>query len=225
MAVPQPPKPEFSRLNTHNGATHRSKCPARTAAPVAGAGQCTGRIWATAGPLHATAGSSQEARRSPHVRRYVLHSCSRHAARRANGGAGRGVGPRAALALGLVGLGLVGPWALGSGPRQPRIWALPLPSFWVLGCVTFCVFVRDGALAAGSSAAGWRRWRARGRRLRMAGGAGARPEREGIGGWVCFRGMEMHYARPWSMASKPLSLEGRPIRAARDEEQRGAQLS
>jgi hypothetical protein len=23
--VPQPPKPEFSRLNTHNGATHRSK--------------------------------------------------------------------------------------------------------------------------------------------------------------------------------------------------------
>jgi hypothetical protein len=42
--VLQPPKPEFSRLNTHNGATHRSKCPARTAAPVAvaGAGQCTG---------------------------------------------------------------------------------------------------------------------------------------------------------------------------------------
>jgi hypothetical protein len=48
-------KPEFSRLNTHNGATHRSKCPARTAAPVAGAGHCTGCIWATAGPLHATA--------------------------------------------------------------------------------------------------------------------------------------------------------------------------
>jgi hypothetical protein len=23
--VPQPPKPEFPRLNTHNGATHRSK--------------------------------------------------------------------------------------------------------------------------------------------------------------------------------------------------------
>jgi hypothetical protein len=40
--VPRPPKPEFSRLNTHNGATHRSKCPARTAAPMGGAGQCTG---------------------------------------------------------------------------------------------------------------------------------------------------------------------------------------
>jgi hypothetical protein len=58
--VPQPPKPEFSRLNTHNGATHRSKCPVRTAAPVAGAGHCTGCIWATAGPLHATAGSQEE---------------------------------------------------------------------------------------------------------------------------------------------------------------------
>jgi hypothetical protein len=58
--VPQPPKPEFSRLNTHNGATHRSKCSARTAAPVAGSGHCTGCIWATAGPLHATAGSQEE---------------------------------------------------------------------------------------------------------------------------------------------------------------------
>jgi hypothetical protein len=58
--VPQPPKPEFSSLNTHNGATHRGKCPARTAAPVAGAGHCTGCIWATAGPLHATAGSKEE---------------------------------------------------------------------------------------------------------------------------------------------------------------------
>jgi hypothetical protein len=73
----QPPKPGFSRLNTHNGATHRSKCPARTAAPVAGAGQCTGCIWATAGPHFMPL---QEARRSPHGRRYVLHSCSRHAA-------------------------------------------------------------------------------------------------------------------------------------------------
>jgi hypothetical protein len=63
--VPQPPKPEFPRLNTHNGATHRSKCLARTAAPVAGAGQCTGCIWATAGPLHATAGSQEEPTRRP----------------------------------------------------------------------------------------------------------------------------------------------------------------
>jgi hypothetical protein len=53
-------KTRVSRLNTHNGATHRSKCPARTAAPLAGAGQCTGCIWATAGQLHATAGSQDE---------------------------------------------------------------------------------------------------------------------------------------------------------------------
>jgi hypothetical protein len=39
---------------------HRSKCPARTAVPVAGAGQCTGCIWATTGPLHANAGSQEE---------------------------------------------------------------------------------------------------------------------------------------------------------------------
>jgi hypothetical protein len=56
---------------------HRSKCPASTVAPVAGAGQCTGCIWATAGSLTMPL---QEARRSPHGRRYVLHSCSRHAA-------------------------------------------------------------------------------------------------------------------------------------------------
>ena len=75
LLVPQPPKPEFSRLNTHNGATHRSKCPARTAAPVAGAGQCTGCIWATAGPLHATAGSQEEPTRPSICASQLLQAC------------------------------------------------------------------------------------------------------------------------------------------------------
>jgi hypothetical protein len=75
--VPQPPKPDCPRLNTHNGATatHRSKCPARTAAPVAGAGQCTGCIWATAGPLHTTVGSQEEPTRPSICASQLLQAC------------------------------------------------------------------------------------------------------------------------------------------------------
>jgi hypothetical protein len=102
--VPRPPKPGFLRLNTHNAQRRHplavshppqtavsAQCPARTAAPVAGAGQCTGCIWATAGaPLQLPL---QEARRGPHGRRYVLHSCSSHAAGpRGLGGCSGGAG-------------------------------------------------------------------------------------------------------------------------------------
>jgi hypothetical protein len=45
--VPQPPKPEFSRLNTQSGATHASErpAPARPTAPIAVVGQCIGCVW------------------------------------------------------------------------------------------------------------------------------------------------------------------------------------
>jgi hypothetical protein len=61
--VPQPPKPEFSRLNTHNGATHRSKCPARTAAQCSAA---RGHVTSTergAGHLEELGNAQRAARR------------------------------------------------------------------------------------------------------------------------------------------------------------------
>jgi hypothetical protein len=64
--VPQPPKPEFSRLNTHNGATQRSKCPACT--------HCALRLLLVL--LHGHFMPLQEARRSPHGRRYMCFTAA-----------------------------------------------------------------------------------------------------------------------------------------------------
>jgi hypothetical protein len=58
LQVPQPPKSEFSRLNTQSGATHASKRPARPTAPIIAVG-CWAMHWVRLGhcmPL-------QEARR------------------------------------------------------------------------------------------------------------------------------------------------------------------
>jgi hypothetical protein len=65
----------FASKHAQHGATHRSKCPARTAAPVAGAGHCTGCIWATAGPLHATAGSQEEPTQPSICASQLLQAC------------------------------------------------------------------------------------------------------------------------------------------------------
>ena len=71
LQVPQPPKPEFSRLNAHNGATHRSKCPARTAALLRLL-LVLGTALGAFGPLQGHFMPLQEARmRSPHGRRYA----------------------------------------------------------------------------------------------------------------------------------------------------------
>jgi hypothetical protein len=71
--VPQPPKPEFSRLNTHNSATHKSKCPARLHALLRLL-LVLGSTLGAFGQLQGHFMPLQEARRSPHGRRYVLHS-------------------------------------------------------------------------------------------------------------------------------------------------------
>jgi hypothetical protein len=72
--VPQPPKPEFPRLNTHNGATQPTAVSALHALLRLLLVLVLGTALGAFGPLQGHFMPLQEARRSPHGRRYVLHS-------------------------------------------------------------------------------------------------------------------------------------------------------